>query len=95
MKRAKQRDSFLFESRESDTRLWYEGPASTAFRRCLCYKCRNSYPCADDIYYTIAFSETNIRVMYPGGFCVLPEYIRWSSSETELEWVSGFPKLEE
>jgi len=75
--------------------LWYQGPASTAFRKCLHHIDTEPHYCIEDFSDFVIIDETNVRVQYPDGLKVSAEYVRWSDWKGEVDWREGFPKLED
>ena len=94
MKRVKFRKNTPSELCNKDTRLWYQGPSYTAFRKCLFYPTKNPHPCTGDFFDSIVLKETCMKIQYPDGFYAYPEYVRWTSWKTKSDWVLDFPKLE-
>ncbi|MGY5874217.1 MAG: hypothetical protein RTU30_00600, partial [Candidatus Thorarchaeota archaeon] len=94
MKRTKSKKDSRTESYDKDTRLWYQGPSYTAFRKCLCHPSKNRHPCTDDFFDSMVFEETSMKVKFPDGFYVFPEHICWTSWTTKSDWVLDFPRLE-
>lgn len=75
--------------------LWYQGPASTAFRKRLHHIDVEPHHCRDDFSDFVHIDETNIFVQYPDGLKVPAEHIKWSDWKGAEDWRKSFPKLEE
>ncbi|NWF96382.1 MAG: hypothetical protein HXY34_09605 [Candidatus Thorarchaeota archaeon] len=86
------REEAVSESAE-ETRLWYQGPSYTVFRRCLTYPSESRHVCRDEYFDTIRVAETRMDVVYPDGWTALPEQIRWTGWRGGHEWQSDFPRL--
>lgn len=77
-----------------DSRLWYQGPSYTVFRKCLHYPPETQWDGIENIIETLVFSEIRLEVKFPDGFTAPSEAIHWTSLEKLHVWADGFPSLE-
>jgi len=82
------------EEPSGESRLWYQGPSYTVFRKCLHYPPEVQWKGIEDILDTLSFSETKLEVRFPDGFTAPAERIHWTWFEKTHIWADGFPSLE-
>jgi hypothetical protein len=83
------------ELSDENTRLWYQGPSYTVFRKCLHYPPEIHWPGIEDILETLVFTETKMEVRFPDGETAPAHMIQWTWLEEGHHWRWKFPLLEE
>ncbi len=78
-----------------DTKLWYQGPSYTIFRKCLHYPQKNKWNAIEDILDSLVIEETKLRVNLPDGTSTESENIHWTWWDEMHGWSVGFPRLED
>jgi hypothetical protein len=81
------------ELEKGNTRLWYQGPSYTVFRRCLHYPPEVQWKRIEDIIETLVFTETSMRVVFPDGKEAPSHSIRWTGWDEGHTWELEFPVI--
>ncbi|MBD3407732.1 MAG: hypothetical protein GF411_16560 [Candidatus Lokiarchaeota archaeon] len=85
----------VLEPTFDNTRLWYQGPSYTVFRKCLHYPPEYQWEKIPAILETLVFNDTKMEIQFPDGETALIEKIRWTDWDEGHTWWYKFPKLEE
>jgi hypothetical protein len=79
---------------QKNTRLWYQGPSYTVFRKCLYYSPEVRWKGIEDILDSLTFDETRMEVKLHDGVTAPAESIHWTSLDELHVWADEFPSLE-
>ncbi len=82
------------EAASINTKLWYQGPSYTVFRKCLHYPPEFTWNGIEGLLDSLSFSETQMTIEFPNYPPTPSEAIRWTWWEEMHDWAHGFPKLE-
>ncbi|MFW9886755.1 MAG: hypothetical protein ACFFER_01145 [Candidatus Thorarchaeota archaeon] len=75
------------------SRLWYQGPSYTVFRKCLHYPPEANWKGIEGILDTVTIDEIKLRVVFADDTETPAEGIHWTWWDEMYEWSDGFPKL--
>lgn len=78
----------------SNSRLWFQGPSYTVYRRDLQYPHETNCRLSKDIIDTLEISGTKIEIKFPDGDTLSANAIRWGWDDRLHRWSIGFPSLE-
>ncbi|MFW9888205.1 MAG: hypothetical protein ACFFER_08490 [Candidatus Thorarchaeota archaeon] len=92
MLRARKRRERL-EIPDKTTRLWYQGPSYTVFRRCLHYSPEIQWVGIDFTIESLVISGTAMHLLFPDGVATSAEWIQWSWINDDHQWAQNFPEL--
>ncbi len=81
------------ETQEMNTRLWYQGPSYTVFRKCLHFHPGIQWKGIEDMIESIIFSDTKMEFTFPDGERMGVNKIRWTWFPEGHTWEWEFPFL--
>lgn len=78
---------------EEHSRLWFQGPSYTVFRRCLHYPPEARWDSIETLLKCLVFTQTKMYVQFPDGQKAPASDIHWTWWSDMHEWAEGYPSL--